>query len=71
MQFQSERDKGDIPFEYLGLVQDYKGTDLVQTKKYIEINCSNYIARFLKSHGWDIESDQPNTAPTTVTNSRT
>ena len=50
IQFQYEQDKGDIPFEYLGLVQDYNGTDLVQTKKYIEMNCSNYIARFLKSH---------------------
>ena len=71
IQFQSERDKGDIPFEYLGLVQDYNGTDFVQTKKYIETNYSNYIARFLKSHGWDVISDQPNTALTAVTNSRT
>ena len=64
-------DKGDIPFKYLGLVQDYNSTDLVQTKKYIEMNCSNYIVRFLKSHGWDVASNQPDTAPTTVTNSRT
>ena len=71
IQFKPERDKSDIPFEYLGLVQDYNGTDHVQTKKYIEVNCSNYIARFLKSHGWDVASDQPDTAPTTVTNSRT
>mmetsp|Transcript_48987 Transcript_48987/g.49742 ORF Transcript_48987/g.49742 Transcript_48987/m.49742 type:complete len:177 (+) Transcript_48987:844-1374(+) len=35
------------------------------------MNCSNYINRFLKSHGWDVASDKPNTAPTTVTNSRT
>ena len=33
IQFQSEQDKGDIPFEYLGLVKDYNGADLVQTKK--------------------------------------
>ena len=71
IQFQSERDKGDIPFEYLGLVKDYNGTDLVQTKKYIEMNCSNYINRFLKSHGWDVASDQPDAAPTIFTNSRT
>ena len=25
----------------------------------------------MKSHGWDVASDQPNAAPTTVTNSRT
>ena len=35
------------------------------------MNYSNYIARFLKSHGWDVTSDQPDTAPTTVTDSRT
>ena len=69
--FQSERDKGDIPFEYLGLVKDYNGTDLVQTKKNIGMNCSNYIAWFLTSNGWDVTSDQPGTAPTTITNSRT
>ena len=71
IQFKSERDKGDIPFEYLGLVQDYNGTDLVQTRKFIEMNCSNYIARFLKSHGWDVASNQPNAVSTTVTNTRT
>ena len=71
IKFQSEQDKGDIPFDYLRLVQDYNGTDLVQNKKYIAMNCSNYIARFLKSHGWDVASDQLDTAPTTVTNSRT
>ena len=51
IQFKSEREKGDIPFLYLGLVQDYISTDVIQTKKYIKMNCSNYIARFLKSHG--------------------
>ena len=66
IQFKSEREKGDIPFECFGLVQDYNGTYLIQMKNYIEINCSNCIARFLKSHGWDVTSDQPNTAPTTV-----
>ena len=35
------------------------------------MNFSNYITRFLKFHGWDIAFDQPDTAPTTVTNSRT
>ena len=70
IQFQSKRDKGHIPFEYLGLVKDYNDTDLVQTKKYIEMNCSNYVNRFLKSHDWDVASDQPDAAPTTVINSR-
>lgn len=71
IQFQSERDKGDVAFEYLGLVQDYNCTDLVQTKKYIKMNCSNYIARFLKSYCWNVAYDQPDTDPTTVMNSRT
>ena len=37
------------------------------------MNYLTYIAsaRFLKSHGWDVASDQPDTAPTTVINSRT
>ena len=54
----------------LDLVKDYKRTDLVQTKKYIKMNRSNYINRFLNSLGWDVSSDQPDPAPTTVTNSR-
>ena len=71
IQFKSEQEKGDIPFEYFGLVKDYNETYLVQTKKYIEMNCSNYINRFLKSHGWNIASNQPDSAPTAVTNSKT
>ena len=71
IQFQSKREKGDIPFEYLGLVKDYNGTELDQTKNYIEMNCSNCINQFLESHGWDAASDQPDLAPTTITNSRT
>ena len=35
------------------------------------MNCFSYIARFLKSHGWYVVSDQFDIAPTTVTNSRT
>ena len=61
----------------LELYYNVNGTDLIQTKNYIEMNWSSYIPRFLKSprflklHGWDVESDQANTTPTTVTNSRT
>ena len=51
IQFKFEREKGDIPFEYLCLVQDYNVTDLIQTKNNIGMNCSNYIARFQNSHG--------------------
>ena len=53
------------------MVQDLNDTDLVQTKKYIEMNCSRHIAIFLKSYGCDVAFDQPNMSPTTITNSRT
>ena len=53
------------------MVQDYNGTNLIQTKNYIEMNCSNCITRFLKSYGWDVAFDQFDKAHTTVTNSRT
>ena len=52
IQFKSEEDKGDLPFEYIGLVNDYNGCNLVQ-----------YIRRFLKSHGWDIASNQIDIVP--------
>ena len=71
IQFQSKRDKGKILFEYLGLVKDYNGMDLVQTKKYIKINCLDYIKHFFKSHGWDVVSNQPDLTPTVFTNTRT
>ena len=69
IQFHSEHDKGDILFEYVGLVKDSNGTDLVQIKNYIEMKYSNYINRFLKSHGGDAVSDNPDSASTTVNNS--
>lgn len=71
IQFQLERDKCNILFEYLGLVKDCNSMDLVQTKKYIKMDCLNYIKRFLKSHGWDIALDQPSLTPTIVKNPRT
>ena len=35
------------------------------------MNCSNYINWFLKSHGWDVALDEPDSTLTTITNSRT
>ena len=35
------------------------------------MNYSNYINQLLKSHGWDVTSDQLDSAPTTITNSWT
>jgi hypothetical protein len=44
-----------VPFEWLGIVEDYNGVDIKQTDKYIEMNCAGYINRLLKTHGWDTE----------------
>ena len=58
IQFQSKCEKGDIPFKHLGLIKDFNDTDLVQTKKYIGMNCSNYNNQYLNSNGCVI-SGQP------------
>ena len=56
IQFPSEKEDGTIPFEFLGVVTDYNGVDIIQTPDYIEMSCKNYILRLLKSHGWDTPS---------------
>ena len=58
LQFPSERLKGVVPFEYLGLVLDYNRVDIRQTKDYIEVHCSNFIDRLLKSHSWTTKTDE-------------
>ena len=51
------------PFAYLGLITDFNGIDVTQTKDYIEISCSNYIDRIMTSHGWETTSpSNPNTS---------
>ena len=59
IQFDAEKRDGVISFEFLGVVKDYNGVDIKQTKDYIEISCANYIRRLLKSHGWDKNSLKP------------
>ena len=44
-------DEDDPPFTWLGLVTDYNGVDVNQCKEYIELHCSNYIDRVVRSHG--------------------
>ena len=51
MQFQREKEKGIIPFEFLGIVNDHNGVDIKQNSHYIEMSCQNYIQRLCKSHG--------------------
>ena len=52
------------PFAYLGLVKDFNGIDITQTRTHIKLSCSNYIDRIMTSHGWETSSskDNPNTA---------
>ena len=35
------------------MINDYKGVDINQRKKYIEVNASSYIDQVLTSHGWN------------------
>ena len=56
IQFPSEKEDNKIPFEFLGVVTDYNGMDIIQTLDYIKVSCKNYILRLLKSHGWDTPS---------------
>ena len=55
MQFDTEREQGIVPMEFLGIVNDYNGVEIKQTPYYIEMSCKNYINRFLWSHGWEKE----------------
>ena len=69
IRFPTEVKDNKVPMEFLGLVSDYNGVGITQTRWYIEMNCANYIRRFLKSHGWDTNSpgtDPPVVAPIAV-----
>ena len=41
------------PFGYLGLIDDYNGVALEQSRRFLRINGAPYILRVLKTHGWD------------------
>ena len=56
MQFPSEKEKGIISFEFLGVVNDYNGVDIKQTSHYIEMSCQNYINCLCQSYGWDVKT---------------
>ena len=47
MQFDTEREQGIVPMEFLGIVNDYNGVEIKQTPYYIEMSCKNYINCFL------------------------
>jgi hypothetical protein len=49
IRFKTEEEEEDIvPFEWLGIVEDYNGVDIKQTDIYIKMNCAGYINRLLK-----------------------
>ena len=45
------------PFEYFGLLMEYNGVDISQTRDYVKISCERYIRRVLKTHMWDVEGN--------------
>ena len=54
-----------IPFTKLGLIDDFNGIDVEQSRDYIQLSCSNYIDRIMTSHGWETEpSMKPHSKPT-------
>lgn len=53
LQFSSEVETNIIPFEFLGVIKDYKEVNIIQIPNYIELSSKSYINRLLKSHGWD------------------
>ena len=59
IQFNLKQESGAIPFAFLGIVKDYNGVDIKQTKDYIKMSCANYIQRLLKLDGWDTNLPWP------------
>ena len=58
----------DVPFKYLGLLEDFNGLNVKQYRDCTVVSCEAYIDRVLKTHGWDTpisESTKP-TAPLPV-----
>jgi hypothetical protein len=56
IRFKTEEEEDIVPLEWLGIVEEYNGVDIKQTDIYIEMNCTGYINRLLKTHVWDTES---------------
>ena len=57
MKFQSEKEKGIIPFKFLEFVNNYNGFDIKQTSHYIEMFFQNYILCLCKSHCVKLNKD--------------
>ena len=51
--FDTEKAQRIIPFQYLGVVNDYDGVEIKQLTHYFEMCCENYIHHLLRSHKWE------------------
>ena len=60
IRFETEKDRSEIPIEFLGMVDDYNGVDINQTDRFVEMSAKRYISQFLTSHGWNEASDEEN-----------
>ena len=53
-----------IPFTKLGIITDFNGIDVEQSKDYIQLSAANYIDRIMTSHGWETDSSmKPHSKP--------
>ena len=48
----------DVPFVNQGLLSEYNGHDVLQTRDYIKLSATSYIRRLLKGHHWEKPSKQ-------------
>ena len=53
IQFPSEVEANIVPFEFLGVVKDCNGVNIIQTPDYIKMSSRSYIIRLFGSRGWD------------------
>ena len=47
------RHEDSPPFDYFGKLTDFNGVEVNQCKEFVEIACTGYIDRVVRSHGWD------------------
>ena len=59
IQFPSEAESDVIPFEFLGVLNNSNGVDIIQIPDYIEMLSNGYSEYLLKSHDWDTMSTKP------------
>lgn len=60
IRFETEKNRGEVPIEFLGMVDDYNGVDINQTDQLVEMSAKRYNGQFLTSHGWNETSNEEN-----------